>query len=44
MAGLDNVTAIFLERLGDFQGAFDLLFSKLKEAILQVCILFHLHN
>ncbi|XP_025206602.1 vacuolar protein sorting-associated protein 8 homolog [Melanaphis sacchari] len=34
-AGLDNVTAIFLERLGDFQGAFDLLFSKLKEAILR---------
>ncbi|KAE9545141.1 hypothetical protein AGLY_000684 [Aphis glycines] len=34
-AGLDNATAIFLERLGDFQGAFDLLFSKLQEAILR---------
>lgn len=34
-AGLDNSTAIFLERLGDFQGAFDLLFSKLQEAILR---------
>ncbi|VVC24543.1 Hypothetical protein CINCED_3A007231 [Cinara cedri] len=34
-AGLDNVTAILLERLGDFQGAFDLLFSKLQYAIQQ---------
>uniref|UniRef100_A0A2S2Q1E5 Vacuolar protein sorting-associated protein 8 n=1 Tax=Sipha flava TaxID=143950 RepID=A0A2S2Q1E5_9HEMI len=32
-AGLDNVTAMLLERLGDFQGAFDLLFNKLQEAI-----------
>ncbi|XP_050434277.1 vacuolar protein sorting-associated protein 8 homolog isoform X2 [Adelges cooleyi] len=34
-AGLDNATALLLERLGDFQGAFDLLFGKLQEAIKQ---------
>ncbi|XP_050543859.1 vacuolar protein sorting-associated protein 8 homolog [Daktulosphaira vitifoliae] len=32
-AGLDNSTALLLERLGDFQGAFDLLFKKLQAAI-----------
>lgn len=37
-AGLDNVTAILLERLGDFQGAFDLLFAKLQEAIKKVSV------
>lgn len=43
-AGLDNVTAILLERLGDFQGAFDLLFVKLQEAIERVFIYFFVNT
>lgn len=35
--GLDEVTAVFLERRGDYQGAFDLLLNNLQLAMNQVC-------